>query len=80
MNGISNAIQYLMPAQHGLLSENDMTYYKPEEMLPIDLEILKEAKKMGFTTKDLGDTYIGSQRQLTDLVKRFLNRYGDDGK
>jgi hypothetical protein len=57
-----------------------MTYYKPEEMLPIDLEILKEAKKMGFTTKDLGDTYIGSQRQLTDLVKRFLNRYGDDGK
>ena len=80
MNGISNAIQYLMPTQHGLLSENDMTYYKPEEMLPIDLEILKEAKKMGFTTKDLGDTYIGSQRQLTDLVKRFLNRYGDDGK
>jgi hypothetical protein len=62
------------------LSENNMTYYKPEEMLPIDHEILSEAKKLGFTTKDFGDTYVGSQRQITDLVKRFLNRYADDGK
>ena len=65
---------------HGLLSEKHMTYYKDTEMTELDHDILNEAKKLGFRTKDLGDTYVGSQRQLTDLVKKFLNRYADDGK
>jgi hypothetical protein len=73
---MTNLIQKL----HGPLSEDNMTYYKNTEMTELDRDILNEAKKLGFRTKDLGDTYIGSQRQLTDLVKMFIIRYADDGK
>jgi hypothetical protein len=35
-------------------------------------DILDKAKELGFTTKDLGDTFVGSQRQLVELVKYFI--------
>ena len=38
----------------------------------VDSDILDKAKELGFTTKDLGDTYVGSQRQLAELVRFFI--------
>jgi hypothetical protein len=35
-------------------------------------EILEKAKELGFLTKDLGDTYVGTQRQLVELVQFFI--------
>ena len=35
-------------------------------------DILDKAKELGFQTKDLGDTYVGSQRQLVELVNYFI--------
>lgn len=46
----------------------------------LEQEILEMARKLGFLTKDMGDTYQGSQRQLIQLVKVFIDRYADDGK
>lgn len=34
--------------------------------------ILDKAKELGFTTKDLGDSYLGTQRMLIALVKHFI--------
>jgi hypothetical protein len=38
----------------------------------IESQILSKALELGFSTKDLGDTFVGTQRQLLELVKYFL--------
>jgi hypothetical protein len=38
----------------------------------LDQAILEKAKELGFTQKDLGDSYQGSQRLIIALVKHFI--------
>jgi hypothetical protein len=37
-------------------------------------EVNDKALELGFSTRDLGDTFVGSQRQLLELVKYFLEK------